>query len=182
MVEQVYVIGARDGLTVKIGVTRSLEKRLQQIQNMCPIRVEVLWHTAGGRVLEKALHAHFACQRSHGEWFTFCSDPVAAIRAAIKDGLQGDAPRQHLGQGDEHRRRQLFRLFGAASFTTEEMSNGLSISELSAQQWIARLRVVGLVVLSGHAFRGVPLYKVVLQQGERAYLPTPLPSCGDPWW
>ncbi|GGZ18490.1 GIY-YIG nuclease family protein [Streptomyces nitrosporeus] len=180
--EQVYVIGARDSLTAKIGVTRSLEKRLQQIQSTCPIKVEILWHTAGGSALEKALHAHFASQRSHGEWFTFDSDPVDAVRAAIKDGLQGDAPPQHLGQGDEHRRRQLFQLFGAASFTAEEVSKGLGISEPNAQQCIAQLRTAGLAVLSGRAFKGLPLYKVVLQEDERSYIPTPLPSCGDPWW
>ena len=68
------------------------------------------------------------------------------------------------------------------SFTAEEVSKGLAISELSAQQWIAQLRMIGLAVLSGQAFRGVPLYKVVLQKDERSYLPTPLPSCGDLWW
>ncbi|MEU3901598.1 GIY-YIG nuclease family protein [Streptomyces sp. NPDC045251] len=179
--EQVYVIGARDGLTVKIGVTRSLERRLQQIQSTCPIRVEVLWHTVGGSALEKALHTHFAAQHSHGEWFTFCSDPIVAVRTAIEDGLQADVPAQHLGQGDEYRRRQLFRVFGAASFTAEEVSKGLAVSEVSAQQWIAQLRAVGMAVLSGHAFRGVPLYKVVLQKGERSWAGTPLPSCGDAW-
>jgi hypothetical protein len=35
--------------------------------------------------LETNLHRHFAELRSHGEWFTFISDPVPTIRAAIEE-------------------------------------------------------------------------------------------------
>ncbi|MFJ5804016.1 GIY-YIG nuclease family protein [Streptomyces decoyicus] len=83
----VYVIGAPGSLTAKIGVTTDLRRRLREIQNLSPVRLEVLWSCPGGLALEKALHAHFAEARSHGEWFVFESDPVTTVRQAIEGSL-----------------------------------------------------------------------------------------------
>lgn len=83
----VYVIGAPESTTVKIGITVDLDDRLRQIQSMCPVKVAVLWATPGSGALERALHRRFTQQRSHGEWFVFDDDPVGQIREAIADGL-----------------------------------------------------------------------------------------------
>ncbi|MGG7568954.1 GIY-YIG nuclease family protein [Streptomyces sirii] len=87
MSQWVYVIGVARSLTVKIGVTSDVPRRLREIQNMCPVELEVLWSHPGGRALEQALHAHFAENHSHGEWFTFEVDPVSVVRKAIEHGL-----------------------------------------------------------------------------------------------
>ncbi|MGW6865114.1 GIY-YIG nuclease family protein [Streptomyces sp. NPDC054901] len=84
MTEQVYVIGPPGGRTVKIGVTIDLVRRLREIQNMSPVELKVLWSTPGGLALEQALHGHFAEIRSHGEWFTFTSNPVHAVKTAVE--------------------------------------------------------------------------------------------------
>ncbi|MEU1128339.1 GIY-YIG nuclease family protein [Streptomyces sp. NPDC005900] len=86
MTEQVYVIGSPSNWTVKIGVSVDLVRRLREIQNLSPTKLKVLWSTPGGLALEQALHDHFAGIRSHGEWFTFTSDPVQAVQAAIEGG------------------------------------------------------------------------------------------------
>ncbi|MEU5902289.1 GIY-YIG nuclease family protein [Streptomyces venezuelae] len=86
MTEQVYVIGSPSNWTVKIGLSVDLVRRLREIQNLSPVRLAVLWSAPGGLALEQALHNHFAEIRSHGEWFTFTSDPVQAVRAAIEGG------------------------------------------------------------------------------------------------
>ncbi|WP_370424311.1 GIY-YIG nuclease family protein (plasmid) [Streptomyces sp. QH1-20] len=86
MTEQVYVIGSANSQTVKIGVSVDLVRRLREIQNMSPVELKVLWSAPGGPALEQALHDHFAEIRSHGEWFTFTSDPVQAVRAAVEGG------------------------------------------------------------------------------------------------
>jgi hypothetical protein len=82
-----YVIGAPGSTTVKIGMTNDPDKRLQQIQCMCPIKLHLIWARPAPYQLERALHRHFAAQRSHGEWFTFEEDPLPLIQAAISSGL-----------------------------------------------------------------------------------------------
>ncbi|MFE5899891.1 GIY-YIG nuclease family protein [Streptomyces sp. NPDC056488] len=98
----VYVIGSPNSRTVKIGVTVDLVRRLREIQNLSPVELKVLWSVPGGPALEQALHDHFSEIRSHGEWFTFASDPVQAVQAAIEGGsivlppplASGEAPLQ----------------------------------------------------------------------------------------
>lgn len=95
MSELVYVIGCANSSTVKIGVSDDPERRLRQIQYMSPVPLQVLWSGPGGNALERALHKHFAEQRSHGEWFTFTDqDPVEAVRGALEAGLRVEVPAQ----------------------------------------------------------------------------------------
>jgi hypothetical protein len=82
-----YVMGEPGSFTVKIGMTTDLEARCSQIQRMSPVKIEVLWAVPSPYALERALHRHFAEQRSHGEWFEFSSDPLPLIQAALDDGL-----------------------------------------------------------------------------------------------
>jgi hypothetical protein len=87
LADSVYVIGAPASNTVKIGVTNDLRRRLREIQYMSPVKLAILWSCPGGSALEKALHAHFADRRSHGEWFDFDHDPTGAVRTAIESAL-----------------------------------------------------------------------------------------------
>lgn len=83
--DNVYVIGAPGSGIVKIGHSVALARRLTTIQNACPVKVEILWHTEGGVTLEGRLHAEFGDRRSCGEWFNFGDeDPVAVIREAAE--------------------------------------------------------------------------------------------------
>ncbi|MFJ1900495.1 GIY-YIG nuclease family protein [Streptomyces sp. NPDC088115] len=88
----VYVIGEPNSSTVKIGVAEDVERRLRQIQYMSPVKLRVRWKCVGGYRLEQALHSHFASHRSHGEWFTFTSDPVTEIRTAVETGAAMASP------------------------------------------------------------------------------------------
>lgn len=83
--EVVYVIGAPGSKTVKIGRTTNPSKRQADIQRMSPVPLKVLWTHPGGCELETNLHRQFSALRTHGEWFTFGSDPVASVQWAIKD-------------------------------------------------------------------------------------------------
>ncbi|MFF7023016.1 GIY-YIG nuclease family protein [Streptomyces klenkii] len=80
----VYVIGTPGSSTVKVGRTTDLPRRLADIQRMSPVPLQVLWTHPGGPDLETNLHRQFSALRSHGEWFTFGGDPVAAVRWAVE--------------------------------------------------------------------------------------------------
>jgi hypothetical protein len=54
---------------VKIGMTTGIEHRLKSLRTMSAIPIEYLTSTPGSYGIERALHLHFAAQRSHGEWF-----------------------------------------------------------------------------------------------------------------
>lgn len=83
--ECVYVIGTPGSNTVKIGRSTDLPKRIADIQRMSPVPLEVLWSHPGGSELETRLHRHFKERRSHGEWFTFDSDPLPLIGSAVEE-------------------------------------------------------------------------------------------------
>lgn len=83
-VNYVYIIGAKESPLVKIGTTDNVKRRLREIQNMCPVKLRVLWQTVGNEQLERALHRRFRPWRKHGEWFDL-SDPVAAVQKALSD-------------------------------------------------------------------------------------------------
>ena len=82
--EVVYVLGERGSYTVKIGRSIDLKKRLADIQRMSPTPIDLLWSHPGDYELETRLHRHFKALRSHGEWFTFHTDPVPEIAAAVR--------------------------------------------------------------------------------------------------
>lgn len=84
-VEVVYVLGAPGSKTVKIGRTTDLRKRQADIQRMSPVALKVLWTHPGGCELETNLHRQFSALRTHGEWFTFGSDPVISVQWAVQD-------------------------------------------------------------------------------------------------
>jgi hypothetical protein len=69
----VYFIGNLSHKWVKIGYTKSLEKRLGDIQVGCPFPVDAIYTIESDaknvRKLEKSLHTKFKNYRMNGEWF-----------------------------------------------------------------------------------------------------------------
>lgn len=57
---------------VKIGMTVDVPHRLRTLQCMCPAKLTVLaaFHSKDPPGDERELHARFAGDRRHGEWFT----------------------------------------------------------------------------------------------------------------
>lgn len=67
----IYLIGEDGSRTVKIGWSRKVGQRLQQIQAYSPAPMRVHWAHPGHQWQEIELHYQFHQHRSHGEWFTF---------------------------------------------------------------------------------------------------------------
>ena len=66
----IYFIQAVDGGPIKIGVTdQHPNRRLEQFQAGCPVKLCVLGTTPGDQWAEDRLHKRFAAHRLHGEWF-----------------------------------------------------------------------------------------------------------------
>lgn len=159
--ERVYVIGTPGSNTVKIGRTIDLVKRLADIQRMSPVPLEVLWSTPGGHELETRLHRHFKPQRSHGEWFTFESDPIMAIRtAAIEVSFQSGRAMEEPPLDQQAVAELLTELRAASEAfqgTRVELDRtvagaraaGLSLTEISehspySREWVRRISMKGI--------------------------------------
>lgn len=80
----IYIIGAKESPLVKIGTSDNVRRRLREIQNMCPVKLHVLWQTPGCEQIERALHRRFKAWRKHGEWFDL-RDPVTDVQQALQD-------------------------------------------------------------------------------------------------
>lgn len=65
----VYFIGQRPSGLVKIGVSNRPMARLEMLQIGSPVPLELLVAVVGDMALERVLHAVFAPDRAHGEWF-----------------------------------------------------------------------------------------------------------------
>lgn len=78
---------------IKIGFAVSPEARFYSMLTCCPIPLTLLAAIPGGPTLEHRLHAQFAADRAHGEWFR---------RSAALDAVIAAAPLQY---GPEYRDR-----------------------------------------------------------------------------
>lgn len=91
----VYFIGAKDipdarGLnkhfrTVKIGKADDPQKRLEQLQTSCPMKLKIIVQTTGNNGLEKAFHSYFKRDHIRGEWF-FASHEMERSFSFLKRG------------------------------------------------------------------------------------------------
>lgn len=70
---------------VKIGQSRTPLIRLKTISSWSPVELELAAHTPGARDLEARLHAAFAKDRLHGEWFS-ASAALSSLIADIQCG------------------------------------------------------------------------------------------------
>ena len=71
---------------VKIGIASDVERRFRDLQSANPHRLECLAVLPGGRDVERRLHARFAAQRTHDEWFRIEGDLAAWIDGGFPDG------------------------------------------------------------------------------------------------
>lgn len=67
--EFVYFIQATVSGLVKIGSASDPGSRLRTLQTGSPERLRLLATMDGGEPFEREMHARFAADRSHGEWF-----------------------------------------------------------------------------------------------------------------
>lgn len=70
----IYIMSA--GNTVKIGVSKNVEKRKKQLQTGCPeiITIEYQRERADAYKLEKKLHRDLCEYRTQGEWYILPDD------------------------------------------------------------------------------------------------------------
>lgn len=73
---RVYCIVNADRSAVKIGTTKNVRKRLQQLQTASPDRLYLHEHIRGDKIKERELHERYAKFRRVGEWF---HDPECVI-------------------------------------------------------------------------------------------------------
>lgn len=66
----IYLI-SHENQFLKIGYTKNINKRLNQLQTSSPVKLEVLHLIDGNINLEKELHVLFKDLRVNGEWFNF---------------------------------------------------------------------------------------------------------------
>lgn len=69
MSQLVYFIQAAESGRVKIGIAANPVRRLAELQTGSPEPLRILGVIPGGARLESQLHARFADDRLHGEWF-----------------------------------------------------------------------------------------------------------------
>lgn len=79
----VYFLEAVGLERVKIGWSDNHQTRIKNIQACSPAVLKLLCTEKGGRNREHFLHAMFAADRLHGEWFTF-SDAIRNYIASNK--------------------------------------------------------------------------------------------------
>lgn len=78
----VYLIGSPVVRSVKIGVAKDPDARLNELRTGSLVPLQLIWKTRGGRALESELHQYFAPYRTHGEWFDFGGENPAALVAS----------------------------------------------------------------------------------------------------
>jgi hypothetical protein len=80
-----FVYFIRSGPFIKIGTTRNLRHRLNNIQTSHPTPLSLAGSVAGDARLERELHRRFAPLRVNGEWFREV-DELAVYVANLKTG------------------------------------------------------------------------------------------------
>ena len=76
----VYFVGTSE--VVKIGTSKSVEKRFTELQGASPVRLTPFLVIVGDRWLEYTLQAIFKEDRRHGEWFSL-TPRIASFIAAM---------------------------------------------------------------------------------------------------
>lgn len=96
--EYVYAMLAKESGRVKIGISKSPESRLKQVQTSAPERVELISVTPSlfARPIESSLHEIFDDERVTGEWFDLDEDKVSALLEFMNDCK--DYYRKYIGE------------------------------------------------------------------------------------
>lgn len=81
---KIYFIRSGASGPIKIGITREISTRIQELQTGNPERLHLLGRLLGGRFEESELHRRFADHRIHSEWFR----PVPELLDFIEEYAQ----------------------------------------------------------------------------------------------
>lgn len=81
-----FAMDEANGL-IKIGRSRNVAKRMQQLRWQTKHPIQLLTSTHGGPAAEMALHDLFFWDRDHGEWFRPSPGMVAVIDAVSRISL-----------------------------------------------------------------------------------------------
>lgn len=125
----IYVVGSGAlGDPVKIGWSRTPEKRVRQLQTGSPQALRLLHKHPGPKDLEAFLHAEFADLRMQGEWFRI-EEPVVSVRNAVRfwmdapvvsEGIDPGVLRSLLGLTHPQMRIMIFYLTTAKSVESHQ--------------------------------------------------------------
>lgn len=83
----VYAIQIGDDGPIKIGQSRSPEKRLASLQGASPYSLRIAHRIPNERGLERGIHHVLAAHRMRGEWFTNHPEVFAALALAASGGM-----------------------------------------------------------------------------------------------
>lgn len=101
MAQQVYLVGGAmqpDGRRAcKIGIAANPGRRLAELQTGSSSALQLLVTGEGGAQLERELHARFATDRLHGEWFALS----VAQQDELVDLLRRRTPLEPLAEPDD---------------------------------------------------------------------------------
>ena len=86
MANFVYFIKLGQTKYYKIGYTKNLEKRLEQLQNASPYDVILIaaFQSSNALKLEHQLHGKYSSNRVRGEWFKFNKEEATVIEDGLK--------------------------------------------------------------------------------------------------
>lgn len=75
----VYFIHEKTSGRTKIGTSKQLGQRLENIQACCPMPLECVAYFPGNSEVETEVHEMFSAFRLHGEWFALPIETLTAI-------------------------------------------------------------------------------------------------------
>lgn len=81
----IYFIQAENGL-IKIGVSENVTRRLESLQAMSPLELELIGTCPGDYRAEGRLHERFREYATKGEWFEPCDELLATIEELTVGG------------------------------------------------------------------------------------------------
>jgi len=83
----VYVVGA--GRFSKIGITRNIDRRMEQLRVHCPLalRLHACIPVTDPRRLEIEVHRRLASVLEHGEWFRISGQSVLSLVSDVRREL-----------------------------------------------------------------------------------------------
>jgi hypothetical protein len=99
-IDSIYMLNLEGTNYVKIGITRDIHNRVNQIQAGVPITILILdcVRVRHARRLEAELHRHLAAFRVRGEWFVLPLDEARrtfrefTVMAAVDEAIRGNTP------------------------------------------------------------------------------------------
>jgi len=83
--DQIYFVVADSVAMVKIGVSSGIRRRLSAMQGGSPVALRLACVSPGCKLIEAQVHAAFAPEWRHSEWFEL-SDRLAKAIQRIADG------------------------------------------------------------------------------------------------